>query len=111
MTRNEDFLFAQEAIAQGFVSETQVEEALLLQRRMAEDLKLDERLGVILVKRGYLAEDQARRVDESRRQACRTPPPGAARAGMAGADGLRPALVEFQAVLEADPLLALGGLL
>jgi serine/threonine-protein kinase len=62
MTRNEDFLFAQEAIAQGFVTEAQVEEALLLQRRMAEDLKLDERLGVILVKRGYLAEDQARRV-------------------------------------------------
>jgi serine/threonine-protein kinase len=62
VTANEDFLFAQEAIAQGFVNEAQVEEALLLQKRMAEDLKLDERLGVILVKRGYLAEDQARRV-------------------------------------------------
>jgi serine/threonine-protein kinase len=62
VTANEDFLFAQEAIAQGFVTEAQVEEGLLLQKRMAEDLKLDERLGVILVKRGYLAEDQARRV-------------------------------------------------
>ena len=63
MTANEDFLFAQEALAQGFVTDAQVKEALLLQRRMAEELKIDERVGVILVKRGWLAEDQARRVE------------------------------------------------
>ena len=62
MTANEDFLFAQEAQALGFVTEPQVREAFDLQRRMSEDLQLDERLGVILVKRGYMAEDQARRV-------------------------------------------------
>jgi eukaryotic-like serine/threonine-protein kinase len=62
MTSNEDFLFAQEAVAFGFVTDAQVKEALELQRRMADDLKLDERLAVLLVKRGYLAEDQARRV-------------------------------------------------
>src|SRR5204862_3770105 len=62
MTSNEDFLFAQEAVALGFVTDGQVKEALELQRRMAEDLRLDERLAVLLVKRGYLAEDQARRV-------------------------------------------------
>jgi len=62
VTANEDFLFAQEAIGQGFVTEQQVQEAFRLQKRMAEDLRLDERVGVILVKRGYLAEDQARRI-------------------------------------------------
>ena len=62
MTANEDFLFAQEAQALGFVTDAQVKEAFALQRRMSEDLRLDERLGVILVKRGYMAEDQARRV-------------------------------------------------
>jgi len=63
VTANEDFLFAQEALAQGFVTDAQVKEALLLQRRMAEELRIDERVGVILVKRGWLAEDQARRVE------------------------------------------------
>jgi hypothetical protein len=43
MTSNEDFLFAQEAVAAGFVTEAQVKEALELQRRMADDLHLDER--------------------------------------------------------------------
>jgi len=62
VTSNEDFLFAQEAIAQGYVTEAQVEEGLALQKRMAEELRLDEGLSVILVKRGWLAEDQARRV-------------------------------------------------
>ncbi|MFO0932765.1 MAG: serine/threonine-protein kinase [Planctomycetota bacterium] len=62
MTSNEDFLFAQEAVAAGFVTDAQVKEALELQRRMADDLHLDERLSVLLVKRGYLAEEQARRV-------------------------------------------------
>jgi tRNA A-37 threonylcarbamoyl transferase component Bud32 len=60
--RNEDFLFAQEAQALGFVNEAQVEEGFFLQKRMAEELRLDERLAVILVKRGWIAEDQARRV-------------------------------------------------
>ncbi|MDJ0974903.1 MAG: protein kinase [Planctomycetota bacterium] len=60
--RNEDFLFAQEAQNKGYVTEDQVEEAFLLQKRMAEELKIDERLAVILVKRGWMAEDQARRV-------------------------------------------------
>ena len=62
MTSNEDFLFAQEAVALGFVTDAQVSEALELQRRMSEELRLDERLSVILVKRGYLADDQVRRV-------------------------------------------------
>lgn len=62
MTSNEDFLFAQEATAAGFVTDAQVQEALDLQRKLAEDLRLDERLSVLLVKRGYLAEEQARRV-------------------------------------------------
>ncbi len=60
--RNEDFLFAQEAQNLGYVSEEQVEEGFLLQTRMSEDLKIDERLAVILVKRGWLADEQARRV-------------------------------------------------
>ena len=60
--RNEDFLFAQEAQNKGYVSETQVEEAFRLQKRMAEELKIDERLAVILVKRGWMAEEQARRI-------------------------------------------------
>ncbi len=59
---NEDFLFAQEAQNLGYVTEAQVEEGFLLQRRMAEDLRIDERLSVILVKRGWLADEQARRV-------------------------------------------------
>ena len=62
MRTNDDFLFAQEALRQGYVTDVQVDEGFLLQKRMADDLKLDERLGVILVKRGYIAEDQARRV-------------------------------------------------
>jgi len=73
MTTNEDFLFAQEALALGYVTEAQVEEARVLQRRMAEELHLDERLGVLLVKRGWLAEDQARRVDARTRSASGTP--------------------------------------
>jgi len=60
--RNEDFLFAQEAQNLGYVTEAQVEEGFLLQRRMGDDLKIDERLAVILVKRGWMAEEQARRV-------------------------------------------------
>src|SRR5205823_13635101 len=35
VTTNEDFLFAQEAVAQGFVTDAQVEEAFRLQKRMA----------------------------------------------------------------------------
>ena len=60
--RNEDFLFAQEAQNLGYVTEAQVEEGFLLQKRMADDLQIDERLAVILVKRGWMAEEQARRV-------------------------------------------------
>ena len=60
--RNEDFLFAQEAQSLGYVTEEQVDEGFLLQRRMANDLQIDERLSVILVKRGWIAEEQARRV-------------------------------------------------
>ena len=60
--QNEDFLFAQEAQNLGYVTEAQVEEGFLLQQRMAEDLQIDERLAVILVKRGWLADEQARRV-------------------------------------------------
>jgi serine/threonine-protein kinase len=59
---NQDFLFAQEAQALGYVSEAQVVEAFKLQRIMAEDLKIEERLSNILVKRGWLADEQARRV-------------------------------------------------
>jgi serine/threonine-protein kinase len=59
---NEDFLFAQEAQNLGYVTEAQVEEGFLLQKRMAEDLKIEERLAVILVKRGWLADEQMRRV-------------------------------------------------
>ena len=62
MTANEDFLFTQEAMALGLVTEAQVQEAFALQKRMADDLELDERVSVILVKRGYMGEDQARRV-------------------------------------------------
>ena len=51
---NEDFLFAQEAQALGYVTEAQVEEGFKLQRIMSEELKIDERLDVILVKRGWL---------------------------------------------------------
>ena len=46
--RNEDFLFAQEAQNLGYVNEEQVEEGFLLQRRMTNDLQIDERLAVIL---------------------------------------------------------------
>ncbi|MDF1701220.1 MAG: serine/threonine-protein kinase [Planctomycetota bacterium] len=60
--QNEDFLFAQEAQNLGYVTEAQVEEGFLLQERMADDLQIDERLAVILVKRGWLADEQARRV-------------------------------------------------
>jgi tRNA A-37 threonylcarbamoyl transferase component Bud32 len=59
---NEDFLFAQQAQALGYVTEAQIEEAFRLQRIMAQDLKIDERLEGILLKRGWLADDQARRV-------------------------------------------------
>jgi tRNA A-37 threonylcarbamoyl transferase component Bud32 len=62
VTANEDFLFTQEAMALGFVTDAHVQEAFRLQKRMAEELRLDERVSVILVKRGYMAEDQARRV-------------------------------------------------
>ncbi len=60
--RNEDFLFAQEAQTLGYVTEAQVEEGFLLQARMTDELQIDERLAVILVKRGWLADEQARRV-------------------------------------------------
>jgi len=60
--RNEDFLFAQEAQRRGYIGEAQLEEGFLLQKRMLDELQIDERLAVILVKRGWLAEEQARRV-------------------------------------------------
>ncbi len=60
--RNEDFLFAQEAQRQGFVDDAQIDQGFRLQQRMNEELQLDERLSVILVKRGWMAEKQARRV-------------------------------------------------
>ena len=65
---NDDFLFAQEAQALGYVSQAQVDEGLKLQQIMAEQLKIDERLAVILVKRGWLAEEQARLVEAQDRQ-------------------------------------------
>ena len=60
--RDEDFLFAQEAQRLGFIKEEQVAQGLTVQKRMAEDLLIEERLAVILVKRGWMTEDQARRV-------------------------------------------------
>lgn len=59
---NQDFLFAQEAQRLGYVTESQVEEAFKLQRIMSDELKIDEQLDVILVKRGWIADEQARRV-------------------------------------------------
>ncbi len=60
--RDEDFLFAQEAQRLGFIKDEQVTQGLTVQKRMAEDLLIEERLAVILVKRGWMTEDQARRV-------------------------------------------------
>ena len=59
---NLDFLFAEEARRLGYVTEAQVDEAIQLQRHMADDLQIDERLHVLMHKRSWLSEEQVRKV-------------------------------------------------
>ncbi len=59
---SDDFLFAQQAQALGYVSEAQVEEAFRLQGILGKDLGIEERIEGILRKRGWLDEEQCARV-------------------------------------------------
>lgn len=58
----EDNIFGKIAIRLGFISEKQVDECLGVQLEMADDYPL--RLGEIMVKKGFLTEQQAKKISE-----------------------------------------------
>ncbi|HEX5135706.1 MAG TPA: serine/threonine-protein kinase, partial [Planctomycetota bacterium] len=63
MARQEDFLFAERALQRGWVTDPQVQECLSLLERLRGEMKIDETLPALLVKKGYLAPAQANVLD------------------------------------------------
>ncbi|MCK6460373.1 MAG: serine/threonine protein kinase [Planctomycetes bacterium] len=59
MARQEDFLFAERALQRGYATEEQVQECLSLLERLREEMKIEETLPNLMVKKGYLAPAQA----------------------------------------------------
>jgi serine/threonine-protein kinase len=55
----EDFLFAERALQRGYATEEQVQECLSLLDRLRTEMKIEETLSNLLVKKGYLAPAQA----------------------------------------------------
>ena len=58
-----DFVYAEVVLRHGYASEEQVEECLSLLKHLRGDLKIEETLGALLVKKGYLASAQAHVID------------------------------------------------
>jgi hypothetical protein len=63
VAREEDFLFAERALQRGYVTDEQVQECLSLLERLREEMKIDETLPNLMVKKGYLAAAQANVLD------------------------------------------------
>ena len=63
--RQEDFLFAEHVLRRGFATEEQVQECLQLLERLRDEMQLEESLGALLVKKGYLAPAQASVVQQA----------------------------------------------
>ncbi|MGQ0613698.1 MAG: protein kinase domain-containing protein [Planctomycetaceae bacterium] len=63
--RQEDFLFAEHVLRRGFATEEQVQECLQLLERLRDEMQLEESLGALLVKKGYLAPAQAAVVQQT----------------------------------------------
>ncbi|MCZ6787782.1 MAG: serine/threonine-protein kinase, partial [Planctomycetota bacterium] len=61
----EDFLFAEHVLRRGFATEEQVQECLKILDRIKDEMQLEETLGAILVKRGYIAKAQAHAVESA----------------------------------------------
>jgi serine/threonine protein kinase len=57
--RQEDFVFAEHVLRHGYATEPQVQECLKLLDHVRDELKLDESLAGLMLKKGYLAPAQA----------------------------------------------------
>jgi len=59
----EDFLFAEHVLRRGFATEDQVQVCLKLLDRLKEEMRIEETLPALLLKKGYIAPAQATVVD------------------------------------------------
>ncbi len=57
--RQEDFVFAERVLQHGYATEEQVEECLSLLDRLRAEMRIEESLANLMVKKGYLAPAQA----------------------------------------------------
>ncbi len=58
MARQEDFVFAERVLQHGYATEEQVQECLSLLDRLRAEMKIEESLQALMVKKGYLAPAQ-----------------------------------------------------
>jgi len=63
--RQADFAFAEIVLQRGYATEEQVEECLALLARLRDEMKLEESLANLLVKRGYIAPAQAGAIERA----------------------------------------------
>ncbi len=64
MARQEDFVFAERVLQHGYATEEQVQECLSLLDRLRSEMKIEESLQALMVKKGYLAPAQAHVLEE-----------------------------------------------
>jgi len=63
--RQEDFVFAEHVLSRGYATEEQVEECLELLERLRGEMKLEESLANVLLKKGYLAPAQVQAIQHA----------------------------------------------
>jgi hypothetical protein len=63
--RQEDFVFAEHVLSRGYATEEQIEECLKLLERLRGEMKLDESLANVLLKKGYLAPAQVQTIQHA----------------------------------------------
>jgi serine/threonine protein kinase len=63
--RQEDFVFAEHVLSRGYATEEQIEECLKLLERLRGELKLEESLANVLLKKGYLARAQVQTIQHA----------------------------------------------
>ncbi|MHC4550112.1 MAG: serine/threonine-protein kinase [Planctomycetota bacterium] len=61
--KQEDFVFAEHVLRRGFATEEQVEECLKLLERLRGEMELEESLGAVMLKKGYLAAAQVQSIE------------------------------------------------
>ncbi|MHC4135639.1 MAG: protein kinase domain-containing protein [Planctomycetota bacterium] len=63
--RQEDFVFAEHVLSRGYATEEQIEECLKLLERLRGEMKLEESLANVLLKKGYLAPAQVQTIEHT----------------------------------------------